>query len=57
MAYVAGITCQIAAIYFLQVRLSDDQFTMPYGARVGLLLGLSVVICFPYVLSLAGIFC
>lgn len=57
MAYVAGLSCQIAALYSLQRTLSEGRATLAGGVGAGCLLGLSVVIWFPYVLSLAGIFC
>jgi len=57
MAYVAGIACQIAALTVLQYFLSRDRFTMSSGALAGLLLGLSVAIWFPHVLTAGGVLC
>jgi hypothetical protein len=57
MAYGAGLTFQIAAIYYIERALKRGQFHLTEGIEAGLLLGLSVLIWFPYVLSVAGIFC
>ncbi|HLH02990.1 MAG TPA: hypothetical protein VKX25_09490 [Bryobacteraceae bacterium] len=57
MAYIAGISCQIAALYFFDRFTSRGHLDALHGALAGLLLGLSVVIWFPYVLSVPGIIC
>jgi hypothetical protein len=57
MSYIAGIGCQIAGLYFLHCSICKGRLTWARGAASGMLLGLSVVIWFSYVLSLPGVFC
>ncbi|HEY7212348.1 MAG TPA: hypothetical protein VH477_18885 [Bryobacteraceae bacterium] len=57
MAYVPGISCQIAALYYLQRFIDEGRFSAVRGALAGLFLGLSLVLWFPYVLSVPGILC
>lgn len=57
MAYVAGIACQIAAFHVLQRALSRANFTFLSGLLCGLLMGLSIVLWFPYILAAGGVFC
>ena len=57
MSYVAGLACQIAGLYYLHRSITERRLGFARGIAAGLPLGLSVVVWFPYVLSLPGIFC
>ncbi len=56
-AYVAGIACQLAALYLICRSVQTGRLTMARGLMAGLFLGGSICIWFPYVLPMAGLLC
>jgi hypothetical protein len=57
MAYIAGLTCQAAALFLWPSSPEDGRVSFVRGAIAGAFLGLSVTIWFPYVLAAGGVFC
>lgn len=56
-AYMAGGAFQFAGLYVLFRAVQENRLTSWRGAAAGLLLGASVVIWFPYCLSIPGLLC
>jgi len=53
MAYTTGLACQIVALYLIESSSSELSFVK--GAQAGAVLGLSILIWFPYILSVPAI--
>lgn len=56
-AYMAGAACQIVGLYAIHRAIRDDRFSTRNTIAVGILLGLSIGIWFPFVLSVPGLLC
>jgi len=56
-AYIFGGCFQFAALYFLLRVIQRDCLTLWRGVSIGILLGISVVVWFPYCLSIPGLLC
>ena len=56
-AYLAGISCQVAALYYLYTSLQVRHKALRRAMVAGVLLGFSVSIWFPFILLLPGYLC
>jgi chromate transport protein ChrA len=56
-AYLAGISCQVAALYYVYTALQVGRTALRRAIVGGLLLGFSVCIWFPFILLLPGYLC